>query len=70
MSATTRVVVKIGTSSLTDERGEIDDTAIGALSAEIAALRGGGHEVIVVSSGAVAAGVAALGLGRRPSDTT
>jgi glutamate 5-kinase len=63
-----RAVVKIGTSSVTDDRGAIDERAITALAAEIATARAGGHEVVVVSSGAVAAGVAALGLDSRPSD--
>jgi len=62
------VVVKVGTSSGTDEGGVIDRSAVKKLAAEVAALRGAGHDVIVVSSGAVAAGVAALGLARRPSD--
>ncbi len=63
-----RVVVKVGTSSVTDERGAIDDAAIGVLAGEIAAARGDRHDVVLVSSGAVAAGVAALGLEHRPSD--
>lgn len=64
-----RVVAKIGTSSLTDDQGVIDRGAIHKLCEEVAAVRRDGHEVIVVSSGAVAAGVAALGLARRPADT-
>ena len=63
-----RVVVKIGTSSVTDARGSIDDGAIAALANDVAAARRAGHEVVVVSSGAVAAGVAALGLDSRPTD--
>lgn len=63
-----RVVAKIGTSSITDDRGAIDRAAVAKLSDEVAALRAAGHEVVVVSSGAVAAGVAALGLESRPSD--
>ncbi len=63
-----RLVVKVGTSSVTDEAGAVDDGAIAKLSAEIAALREVGHETVVVSSGAVAAGVAALGLANRPTD--
>ncbi len=63
-----RVVAKIGTASITDDRGVIDDGAVAKLSDEVAALRRDGHEVIVVSSGAVAAGVAALGLPARPTD--
>jgi glutamate 5-kinase len=63
-----RAVVKVGTSSVTDERGAVDDDSIGKLADEIAGLRAAGDEVIVVSSGAVAAGVAALGLATRPTD--
>jgi glutamate 5-kinase len=63
-----RVVAKIGTASITDDRGVIDNAAVAKLSDEVAALRSDGHEVIVVSSGAVAAGVAALGLLARPTD--
>ena len=63
-----RVVAKIGTASITDDQGAIDVAAVAKLSDEVAALRADGHEVIVVSSGAVAAGVAALGLAARPTD--
>jgi glutamate 5-kinase len=63
-----RVVAKIGTASITDDRGAVDAVALAKLADEVAALRAAGHEVIVVSSGAVAAGVAALGLVGRPSD--
>lgn len=63
-----RVVVKIGTSSITDDAGAIERAAIRKLVAEIAAARGDGHEVLLVSSGAVAAGVAALGFTARPTD--
>jgi glutamate 5-kinase len=62
-------VAKIGSSSLTDARGIIDRKAIEKLCGEVAATRAAGHRVLVVTSGAVAAGVAALGLGdRRPVD--
>lgn len=64
-----RIVVKIGTSSVTSESGAIKDAAIASLCAQVAELRDVGHEVLVVSSGAVAGGVAALGLAERPSDT-
>ncbi len=62
------VVAKIGSSSLTDERGVIDLGAVVKLCQEVVALRAEGHKVVVVSSGAVSAGVAALGLATRPSD--
>jgi len=63
-----RIVGKIGTSSLTDDGGRIDEAMIAALCAQVAELRRVGHEVVLVSSGAVAAGVAAVGLDSRPAD--
>jgi glutamate 5-kinase len=65
-----RVVAKIGTSSLTDELGVIDRSIIDAVCDQIATLRSLGHDVALVSSGAISAGVAALGLAARPSDMT
>ncbi|MGH9034178.1 MAG: glutamate 5-kinase, partial [Acidimicrobiia bacterium] len=61
-------VVKIGTSSLTDASGEIVAGPLLKLCAELAAARGAGHEVVLVCSGAIAAGLPALGLHRRPAD--
>jgi glutamate 5-kinase len=63
-----RVVAKIGTSSITDDRGAIDVAAVTKLATEISTLRTRGHEVLLVSSGAVAAGVATLGFPARPGD--
>ncbi|MBI2708642.1 MAG: glutamate 5-kinase [Actinobacteria bacterium] len=64
------VVVKIGTSSITDADGRIADRAVVKLCGEVAELWAAGHRVVVVTSGAVAAGLPALGLGgdRRPRD--
>ncbi len=63
------VVVKIGTSSLTDATGTITVAAIDKLAGEVADLRARGDRVVVVSSGAIAAGLPVLGLGsRRPTD--
>ncbi|MEO6121056.1 MAG: glutamate 5-kinase [Acidimicrobiales bacterium] len=63
------VVAKIGSSSLTDDRGHIDRTAIEKLCSEVAEVRSAGHQVVVVTSGAIAAGQPALGLdGTRPTD--
>ncbi|HEX3394509.1 MAG TPA: glutamate 5-kinase [Acidimicrobiales bacterium] len=56
------VVVKVGTSSITDEHGEIAVPAIDKLCTEVAGLRGRGDRVVVVTSGAIAAGLPALGL--------
>lgn len=63
-----RVVAKIGTSSITDEAGAIDEAAIAKFCAEIAALRGGGHQVVAVTSGAIAAGLPSLAFAERPKD--
>jgi glutamate 5-kinase len=62
------VVVKVGTSSITSERGEIDDASLLKLCREIASARADGHEVVLVSSGAIAAGLPALGMATRPND--
>ncbi|MFM7536684.1 MAG: glutamate 5-kinase [Acidimicrobiales bacterium] len=62
------VVVKIGSSSLTLDGGAIDVAAVVKLCDDVVGLRRAGHRVLVVTSGAVAAGVAALGLDRRPAD--
>ena len=63
------VVAKVGTSSITDVHSEIDLAAIDKLCAEVATLRGQHHRVAVVTSGAIAAGLPALGLsGARPVD--
>ncbi|MGH9057880.1 MAG: glutamate 5-kinase [Acidimicrobiales bacterium] len=64
------VVAKIGSSSLTDSTGEIVPAAIDKLCAGVAALRSSGHQVVVVTSGAIAAGLPVLGLTEpRPTDT-
>ena len=63
------VVAKIGTSSLTDERGVIAVDAIERTVAQISQLRAQGHKVVLVTSAAVAAGLEALGMGdNRPTD--
>ncbi len=63
------VVAKIGTSSITDTHGEVHTAAIDKLCAEVATLRGRHHRVVIVTSGAIAAGLPALGLsGARPAD--
>jgi glutamate 5-kinase len=62
------VVVKVGTSSITSPQGDIDDASLLKLCREIAAARADGHEVVLVSSGAIAAGLPALGMTTRPTD--
>jgi glutamate 5-kinase len=63
-----RVVVKVGSSSLTTAGGNLDPSRIDALVDVVAAARADGDEVVLVSSGAIAAGLAPLGLTRRPKD--
>ncbi|MGH9027859.1 MAG: glutamate 5-kinase [Acidimicrobiia bacterium] len=60
--------MKVGTSSLTDAHGELAPAALTKLCADIASARVAGHEIVLVSSGAIAAGLPALGLERRPAD--
>jgi glutamate 5-kinase len=61
-----RIVVKVGSSSLTTAAGGIDPERVRRLVDVLAAVRAGGAEVVLVSSGAIAAGLAPLGLTRRP----
>jgi glutamate 5-kinase len=63
-----RVVVKVGSSSLTTAAGGIDGERIAALVAVLAERVAQGSQVILVSSGAIAAGLAPLRLARRPRD--
>ncbi len=61
-----RVAVKIGGSSLTSLHGEISRRKLEALVDQIAQLKDSGYEVILVSSGAVAAGYRKLGFIQKP----
>ncbi len=61
-------VVKIGSSTLTDSEGRVDHTFISALCAQVATLRAEGRPVVIVTSGAAAAGRERLGLDGRPKD--
>jgi glutamate 5-kinase len=61
-----RVVVKLGTGVLTDASKRLDLVQFAQLVAQIARLRAAVHEVVVVTSGAVGAGMGVLGYDRRP----
>ena len=63
-----RVVVKVGSSSLTRADGGLDLNRIDILAGLIAGMRRRGHDVVLVSSGAVASGLVPLGLSRRPDE--
>jgi glutamate 5-kinase len=66
VAAARRVVVKVGSSSLTTTEGGIDPARVRRLVAVLADARGRGVEVVLVSSGAIAAGLSPLRLARRP----
>ncbi len=63
-----RLVVKVGSSSLTTPDGALDQARLGKLVDVIAARRRLGTQIVLVSSGAIAAGITPLGLTRRPRD--
>jgi glutamate 5-kinase len=68
VAAAAVVVVKVGSSSLTSLDGGLDTQRLDALVDALAARRASGSQVVLVSSGAIAAGLAPLGLARRPAD--
>ncbi|HEX5596757.1 MAG TPA: glutamate 5-kinase [Micromonosporaceae bacterium] len=68
VTAARRIVVKVGSSSLTTAAGGLDTDRVDALADLLAGLSLQGREVVLVSSGAIAAGLAPIGLPRRPRD--
>ena len=63
-----RIVIKIGTSTLTHQGGFVNIRRFESLCKVMSDIKNAGHEVILVSSGSIAMGVAKLNLGRRPDD--
>ncbi len=63
-----KIVVKIGTSSLTNDAGVLRHDVVEVIARQISQVKTAGHEVILVTSGAVALGIAGLSLSRRPTD--
>ena len=68
LKSAARVVVKFGTGVLTDSRKQPDPAQLEQLVAQMAGLRRAGREIVVVTSGAVGAGMGALGWERRPTE--
>nr|WP_211370396.1 glutamate 5-kinase [Nonomuraea turkmeniaca] len=68
ISSASKVVVKVGSSSLTTPQGMIDVDRVDALVDVLAARRRTGTQIVLVSSGAIAAGLGPLGLSARPRD--
>jgi glutamate 5-kinase len=62
-----RLVIKVGSSLVTNEGRGIDHEAVARWAEEIAGLRGGGKEVVLVSSGAIVEGMKRLGWTERPA---
>lgn len=63
-----RIIVKIGTSSLTHENGKIDLDKMEKLARVLTDINSSGKEVILVSSGAIGAGMQRIGRSKRPED--
>jgi glutamate 5-kinase len=68
IKASSRIIVKVGSSLVTNEGRGLDHDAIARWAAQIAALRALGKEVVLVSSGAIAEGMLRLGFSARPTD--
>lgn len=68
IATASRIVVKVGSSSLTSVAGGISEEALTKLADVLAKRHLAGTEIILVSSGAISAGLLPLGLGRRPYD--
>ena len=64
-----RIIIKVGTSTLTHENGHLDLRRIETLVRTVSDFKNQGREVVLVSSGAVSAGIARLNLDHRPRTT-
>ena len=64
------VVVKVGTSSITNKQGEISQQSVAKICAEVADLKNAGNKVVIVTSGAIAAGLPFLGLAGKTDPAT
>ncbi len=63
-----RIVIKIGTSTLTHASGHINIRRLGRLVGTLADIKNSGRQIVLVSSGAIAVGIGKLGLKQRPAD--
>jgi glutamate 5-kinase len=68
LKSASRIVVKFGTGVLTDSRKQPDLAQMKQLAGQVAAIRAQGKQVVIVTSGAVGAGMGALGYEKRPSE--
>ncbi|MFA5864375.1 MAG: glutamate 5-kinase [Phycisphaerae bacterium] len=63
-----RLVIKIGTNALTDQKGQLDTRLIGTLATQVWKLKEAGKDIVIVSSGAIGAGIGVLKLPGRPKE--
>ena len=63
-----RIVIKIGTSTLTHSNGNMNIRHVERLCCVISDLKNAGHDVIMVSSGAIGMGIGKLSLREKPKD--
>jgi glutamate 5-kinase len=68
ISAVKRVIIKIGSSVLTDKKGNLSESMFDVLAEEISGIKARGIEVVIVSSGAIASGMKKLNLSVKPSE--
>ena len=68
LHSATRIIIKVGSSLVTNDGRGLDHAAIARWASQIAALRALGKEVVLVSSGAIAEGMLRLGFEKRPTD--
>ncbi len=70
ISSKKRIVIKVGTSTLTHKTGNVNIRLVENLVKTIADIKNSGKEIVLVTSGAIGLGMAKLGLSARPKDTT
>ena len=69
ISAKKRIVIKVGTSTLTHKTGRLNIRRMERLVKTLADIQNSGREIILVSSGAIGLGMSKMGLRERPTDT-
>jgi glutamate 5-kinase len=68
ISGVKRAIIKIGSSVLTDKKGNLSESVFDVLAGEISGIKSRGIEVVIVSSGAIASGMKKLNLTAKPSE--
>ena len=68
LSKVKKIVIKVGTNVLTDKNGFLDNEIIGNIARQIIELRNKGYYIVIVSSGAIGAGLSVLGIKTRPKN--